>query len=122
MKLLLDQNLSPVVGDRLSQAGVESAHVRDLGLHEASDEAILEYARKADLVVVSQDSDFTNLLAHQAASSPSVILLRMPNAVTASDIAAVLIANLGVLTEHLEAGAIASLNEQRIRVRRLPLR
>ncbi len=122
MKLLLDQNLSPNVGDRLSQAGVESVHVRDIDLHDASDEAILGYARQEGLVVVSQDSDFANLLAHQAVSSPSVILLRIPNAVTASEVAAVLLANLDVITEHLEAGAIVSLNRERIRVRRLPLR
>lgn len=122
MKLLLDQNLSPHVCARLAEAGIESVHVRDVGLSHASDTAIIDYARQATMVIVSQDSDFTNLLAHQGTAHPSLILLRIQHAVTASDISAVLIANLGSVANHLRDGAIVSLTHDRIRVRRLPLR
>lgn len=122
MRLLLDQNLSPGISVHLAALGFESVHVRDVGLQNASDEAILEYARRDGLVVVSQDSDFTNLLAYQKASQPSLILLRIPNAVAAADIAAILAANMEAVLEYLVAGAIVSLNPDRIRVRRLPLR
>ncbi|MCW5952269.1 MAG: DUF5615 family PIN-like protein [Propionibacteriaceae bacterium] len=62
MKLLLDQNLSPSICLHLAEAGIESVHGRQVGLHDASDEAVLEHARRKGLVVVSQDSDFTNSL------------------------------------------------------------
>ncbi|AXE39515.1 DUF5615 family PIN-like protein [Acidipropionibacterium virtanenii] len=122
MKLLLDQNLSPTICVHLTEAGIESVHVRQIGLRDAPDEAILDHARREGLVVVSQDSDFTNLLAYQAASKPSLILLRIPDAVTAAEVAAVLIGNLSAMATLLEDGAIASLTQDRIRVRRLPLR
>ncbi|WP_353057945.1 DUF5615 family PIN-like protein [Propionimicrobium sp. PCR01-08-3] len=121
MKLLLDQNLSPSICDYLAGFGIQSLHVRDVGLRDASDEEILGYARREELVVVSQDSDFTNLLVWQNTSRPSLILLRLPNAVAAADIAEVLAANLGAISDHLRSGAIVSLNSERIRVRRLPL-
>lgn len=122
MRLLLDENLSPIIARLLTDAGIEAVHVRDLGMRTASDAEILVRARNEGLVVVSQDSDFTNLLAAQAATRPSLILLRIPQAVTAADIASLLAANLDALRVHLEAGAVASVGHERIRVRRLPLR
>ena len=93
----------------LAQADFESVHVREVGLGDASDEVILDYARSEDLVLVSQDSDFANLLAYQAVSRPSLILLRIPDIVAAADLAALLVSNLGALSEYLRDGAVASL-------------
>ena len=62
MRLLLDENLSPIIARLLTDAGIEAVHVRDLGMRTASDAEILVRARNEGLVVVSQDSDFTNLL------------------------------------------------------------
>ena len=46
MKLLLDQNLSHRLVAALADLYPGSAHVRDLGLKEAADEAIWDYARQ----------------------------------------------------------------------------
>ncbi|MGO1591734.1 MAG: DUF5615 family PIN-like protein [Ancrocorticia sp.] len=122
MRLLLDQNLSWRLIELLAADGIEASHVRNLGMHSATDSEILSYAAANGFTIVSQDSDFSVLLAQSRASTPSVILLRIPHVVTAAEIADVLLTNLGALVEDIEAGAIVSMGPERVRVRRLPFR
>ena len=53
MKLLVDNALSPVLAERLRNAGHEAVHVRDIGLHHAADEDIFERAASEDFVLGS---------------------------------------------------------------------
>ncbi|MEI2637773.1 MAG: DUF5615 family PIN-like protein [Microthrixaceae bacterium] len=76
MRLLLDQNLSPSLVDRLSSAGHDVVHVRALGMSAATDAQILGWAERDQRVVVSADTDFGEPLAVSNQSRPSVVLLR----------------------------------------------
>ena len=76
MRLLLDQNLSPTLVDRLSSAGHDVVHVRALGMSTATDAQIMDRAERDQRVVVSADTDFGELLAVTNQSRPSVVLLR----------------------------------------------
>jgi predicted nuclease of predicted toxin-antitoxin system len=58
MKLLFDQNLSPRLPGLLSDLYPDSAHVRELGLRDASDSLIWRRAQQSGFVIVSKDSDF----------------------------------------------------------------
>ncbi|HCX30291.1 MAG TPA: hypothetical protein DHU55_11060 [Blastocatellia bacterium] len=58
MKLLFDQNLSPSLPQRLADIYPESIHVRAVGLRDATDVAIWEYAKVQGYAIVSKDSDF----------------------------------------------------------------
>jgi predicted nuclease of predicted toxin-antitoxin system len=58
MKLLFDQNLSPRLPRLLADIYPESAHIRDLGLRDATDTVIWEFAKSNGYVTVSKDSDF----------------------------------------------------------------
>ena len=58
MKLLFDQNLSPRLPRLLADLYPDSEHVREVGLRDASDAEIWEYAKQNDFVIVSKDSDF----------------------------------------------------------------
>jgi len=76
MRLLIDANLSPRVAAQLADAGFDAIHVADVGLLTAADEAILEYASARQLVIVSADTDFGELLAASPGRArPSVVLL-----------------------------------------------
>ena len=58
MKLLFDQNLSPRLPNLLRDLFPGSVHVRELGLKDAEDAAIWDYALTHGFVIVSKDSDF----------------------------------------------------------------
>lgn len=122
MRFLLDENQSPLIAEVLIRAGHEATHVRDVGLGSALDAEILAFAAERGMVIVSADSDFGDLLAQTNAGSPSVILLRRQSGRRASEVAGLVLANLGVVAEDLDAGAIVVLDEDRIRIRRLPMR
>ena len=122
MRFLVDANLSPKIAAALTKAGLESVHVGDAGLLTAPDRTILDYAAVHDLVIVSADSDFGELLAaSRGATRPSVVLLRSADRLTSDDQAALLAANLPAVTGDLEAGAVVTIARGRMRVRPLPI-
>lgn len=61
MKLLLGENISRKLVPLLAQSFVGSAHVVLLGLQEASDIELWQFAKEHDYVIVSKDDDFTTL-------------------------------------------------------------
>ena len=58
MKLLFDQNLSPSLPRVLADIYAGSIHIREIGMRDATDTEIWEYAKSNDFVIVSKDSDF----------------------------------------------------------------
>jgi predicted nuclease of predicted toxin-antitoxin system len=81
VKLLLDQNLSPRLVRTLEAVYPGSSHVRIVGLRDADDAVVWEFAREHDFIIVSKDSDF-----HQRSFvfgfPPKVIWIRRGNCPT----------------------------------------
>ncbi len=119
MKFLLDSNLSHRVAQLLRDSGLDAAHVRDYDLRHATDLIIVEFARRHLFVLVSEDTDFGELLARQCTVAPSFVLLRTYEPMTPDEQAAVLLANLPRLHDDLNQGAIVVIERSRLRVRRL---
>jgi predicted nuclease of predicted toxin-antitoxin system len=61
VKLLLDENLSPRLVPRLQSLFPDLTHVRDIGLRQADDRTIWEWARTHDYAVVTTDADFVGM-------------------------------------------------------------
>ena len=78
MKLLFDQNLSPRLPRLLADIYAGSAHVREVGLREADDIVIWEYAKANGFAIVSKDSDFQQRSLLYG-SPPKFIWLRVGN-------------------------------------------
>jgi predicted nuclease of predicted toxin-antitoxin system len=106
----------------VGRSGLESVHVRDVGLLTAPDRSILDYAAANAMVIVSADSDFGELLAaSRGATRPSVVLLRSADRFTSDEQAALLAANLPTVAGDLEAGAVVTIARGRMRIRSLPI-
>jgi predicted nuclease of predicted toxin-antitoxin system len=118
---LLDQNQSPRLGGLLEASGHDVAHVRHVGLATAADETVVAFAVDSGRILVSSDTDFGELLARSNASSPSVLLFRRQGQRRAIEVAALLLANLQAVEDDLLAGAIVVFDDDRIRIRSLPL-
>ena len=78
MKLLFDQNLSPRLVQRLSDLYADSAHVSTLGLDQAADSEVWEYARAHDFIIVSKDTDFSEMSVVRG-YPPKVVWIRRGN-------------------------------------------
>jgi predicted nuclease of predicted toxin-antitoxin system len=58
VKFLVDHQLPPALAAFFQSRGHAAQHVRELGLKQADDAAIWQYALANELVVVSKDEDF----------------------------------------------------------------
>lgn len=121
MKFLVDNALSPLVAAGLREKGHDAVHVRDHQRQEAEDPEILEWARNEGRVVVTADTDFGALSAFWNSSKPSIILFRARRCRKPSQQLEILYSNLSELENELASGAIAVIEDRRIRVWRLPI-
>jgi predicted nuclease of predicted toxin-antitoxin system len=93
MKLLLfDQNISPRLVERLVDIYPDSAHVSTLGMGNAMDLEIWEYANRHDYMIVTKDADFSELGVIKG-FPPKIIWIRRGNCTT-TDIENILRGNL----------------------------
>ena len=120
MKLLIDMNLSPVWVSFFDEHGVRAQHWSTLGEAQASDRAIMDFARAGGFIVFTHDLDFGNILAVTGAGGPSVIQVRTQDP-TPEAVGEMLLRALTNHASQLERGALVTVEPQRMRVRILPL-
>lgn len=120
MKLLVDMNLSPSWASRLARHGFEAVHWSAIGAPTTPDDEILAWARDQGFVVITNDLDFSAILAATSGRAPSVVQVRMQDLL--SDAAVNVVARaLETYRDEVERGALLSIDESGTRVRMLPL-
>lgn len=120
MLLLLDQGLPRSAAGLLRQAGIDAIHVGEIGMAAAKDSDILEHARQEGRAVVTLDADFHALLALSSAVAPSVIRIRIEG-LKAVECASLIQTIISQCLSDLEQGSVVTVQDQRIRIRRLPI-
>ena len=119
-RILLDQGLPRSAVKILGIRGWDVLHTGDIGLSNASDREIIEYARKEGRIVITLDADFHAILAVENAREPSVIRIRQEG--LRGDALAELVEKIWPKIQgQLETGALVTVTEKSIRVRKIPI-
>lgn len=120
MKFLADMGISPKAVSHLNQQGHDAVHLIDENLHRLPDPDILSKSRSEGRILLTHDLDFGELMAASGTRLPSVIIFRLGN-MAAANVNRHLDLILEQYAEELEQGAILSITENRVRIRRLPI-
>ena len=114
-------NLSPSWAERLARYGFEAVHWSTIGAATAPDVEILTWANEHHFVVITNDLDFSAILAAGAVDGPSVVQLRTQDLLSESA-ARIVVRALEAHREDIERGALLSIDDGGTRVRMLPLK
>jgi len=120
VRFLVDNAMSPLIAKGLMAKGHDAIHVRDLGMAAASDSDIFDIAAQEDRILISADTDFGALLAFRQAAKPSFILFRQTAKRPTSQLE-FLLTHLFQLEKDLLAGCVVVMEDERIRIRALPI-
>lgn len=81
MKLLFDQNLSPLLAGSLTDLYPGSIHVREVGLERADDQVVWNYASRHGLTIVTKDADL-HQMSFLYGHPPKVVWIQTGNCST----------------------------------------
>ncbi len=84
------------------------------------DKEIIQWSLKNDRVIITQDLDFSALIAVSGASKPSLINIRLSSG-EPTEIANRLLAVLPEIINYLQHGACITIDDLSVRVRLLPI-
>jgi len=115
VRLLIDENISPIIGNALQAAGHDVLAATD-ACPGALDEEVVALAIAEARIVVSEDKDFGNLAFHHGLRPPGLVLVRLPGYVPAQKAARLAAA----LKRQRASDCILVVEPSRIRRRPLP--
>jgi len=120
LRFLADMNISPLTVRELKRHGWDIVRVSEVLDPKAKDSVILSFAGESNRVVITQDIDFSALLAVGGRTGPSVITLRLeePRPLLVARRLAEVVSEMGTL---LGKGIIVSVDETSARYRDLPI-
>ncbi len=121
LKFLIDNALSPIFSKQLQNHGHDAIHVRDMDMQTCTDEEIFDFAQKEERIIVSADTDFGTIIALRNEQFPSVIIFRRTRNRRPTEQVALLISNLEQIEVSLRNGSIVIIEDNRIRIRALPI-
>ncbi|NPV29480.1 MAG: DUF5615 family PIN-like protein [Firmicutes bacterium] len=119
LRYLADVHISPLTCELLRREGYQVVRVTEVLPPSAGDLEILRYARQNGMVIITQDLDFSGLLALTNLPGPSVVSLRLARPEPPA-VARLLLRVLPQVEGDLKEGAVISVTERKFRVRRLP--
>jgi len=120
MKLLLDMNIPLRYAALFASKGIIALRWSDVGVINAADAEIMEYARANDFIVMTCDLDFSAILSATHDISPSVVQIR-GSVIYAERAVDIIVAALLQSADDLKKGAILSVDDKNARLRLLPL-
>jgi len=120
LKLIADIHISPLTVRALQNKGYDIGSITDKLAATATDKEIIQLAHQEKAVIITQDLDFSAIIAQNGLNGPSVISLRVANA-KPDIITRILITMLPLIDADLIEGAIISIDEKEYRIKKLPV-
>jgi len=120
MRFLADMGVAQRIVQWLRDQGHNAVHLRELNLQCLSNGEIFKKARSENRILLTFDLDFGEIVALSGASSVSVIVFRLHNTRT-QNVMNRLKKVLEDSSQALTRGAIVVVQENRHRVRHLPV-
>ena len=120
MRLLADLHIAPRTVEYLKSLGHDVVRVSEVLPPTSSDHEIIACAARDRRTILTQDLDFSAEISVSGQTYPSVILLRLSISRIES-VNRVLSNVLPELEEDVENGALVTIEDHRVRRRKLPL-
>lgn len=121
LRFIADVHISPLTVTTLRLAGYDIVRVPDILPKASPDSVILEFARIENRIILTQDLDFSVLVALGRYVQPSLITLRLSSA-RPDFVSQRLLSILPELEQPLIEGCAVTIEDNSIRLRRLPIR
>lgn len=86
MLFLVDANLPRSPVDLISGLGHRVEFARDIGMADAPDSTISEYAQKTGAVLLTRDLDFADIRNYPPARYAGIVVFRLPDDAVATEI------------------------------------
>ena len=120
IRFLLDMGLARSTGEFIRARGHDVVHLRDQGLERLPDDRIVEKAQEEHRTIITHDLDFGRIVALSGDHVPSIVTLRLTD-MTPPRVNAALEAALNEAASALASGALITITDRGIRVRKLPI-
>lgn len=78
MRFVVDAQLPPALALYLANQGHQAEHVTDVGMEDAEDPAIWNYAKRVGAALITKDEDFAVRIAIDPAGPP-IVWIRVGN-------------------------------------------
>ena len=112
MRLLADVHISPMTVRHLNELGHDVVRVGEIMRSNAADREIVERAADDGRVVLTQDLDFSEIIALSGAQGPSLITLRLSDS-RVGNVNRVLSTVLVQLESEISSGIVATVEDNR---------
>jgi len=120
LEFIANMNISPLTVNELKKRGWRIVRVSEILEASTKDIELLNYARLHNKVLITQDLDFSAILALGGYEKPSVINIRIespkPDLITRR-----IVKIVSEMKKELEVGIIVSVDEVTARYRNLPI-
>lgn len=120
VRLLADAHIALRTIQFLRDLGHDVERVANVLASSATDRETIAAALRLDRVILTQDLDFSALIALSGKGSPSAVSLRLSSS-RVEEVNRALASALPALTGEIAAGVLVTIEDARVRVRRIPI-
>ena len=117
-KFVIDEDMPRSTAGCLRDIGYELMDIRDHGLRGADDERILKFAQDNQVVLISGDMGFSNILHFPIGSHYGIVIAHFPNEISTHEINLQLVKRIKEITGEDIKGNLIVIEPGRIRIRK----